>query len=1315
MPPIIRRGAHVEPLLWDYYERFPFVALPEPPAVKRSALSIHHNFAVGVVEISDQSKIIALEKTSHGFKVDWESWVGYSAVSWEVFQTERRSEPSLFRAMIGRDDYYNFRYTDFTKYRCYQILSPEETVKLWGYVERDSDVDRQLQLALLRAPYTFAVVELKYPEENAADKTAKQVEIVSLIEEGWVIRDDDEVPGPAQVAAEKMTVPDGFHIDPIAAEPDIVQPIAFTIDERGRLWVAEGHTYPQRAPEGEGNDRILIFEDADYNGSFETRKVFMEGLNLVSGLEVGFGGVWVGAAPYFMFIADRDGDDKPDGEPRILLDGWGYQDTHETLNSFTWGPDGWLYGCHGVFTHSRVGKPGTPDEERVPLNCAYWRYHPIHHEFEIFASGTSNSWGIDFNEQGQLFSEACVIPHFWHIVQGGYYLRQSNPLGHFNKHVYTNIDTIADHRHYLGDTPHAGNGNSDSVGGGHAHCGLSIYLGDNFPEEYRGRPMLFNLHGHRINQEQLTRSGSGWIAGHGPDLMVSHDQEFMGIDMKYGPEGSVYFIDWYDKQTCHLKLPEVWDRSNGRIYRLRYGNHVPRPVDLRKNSDRELASMHQDKNEWFVRTARRVLQERSISNGNIARDAAYKLYDLLQSDPDETVRLRALWTLHSVRILDEEDLISLLRDPDEYIRAWAVQFLMEDRSPTAAPSPQVIHYLTYLAHKDPSPVVRLYVASALQRLPGEHCWNIIEGLATHSDDASDHNLPQMIWFGTEPHVLENPQRALRVAVQSQIPLLTNHIARRAGSDETARDTVLAAAMNVTEVNVRAQLLAGLSESLRGQADLSMPKTWKSAFGVLEPKADADQRKILMELAIAFGDQSAFPLLREILANTSAPEAERKRALSILSKGSDTSLPPVLHALLADSAFRLDALKALSAYDHPATPSAIFAALADCSIEEKRAAMGVLASRASYAGALLSAIESNTLSRDQMPSFIARQIKNLNDSALSQKLSEVWGKIDETPSRILEEIERYRTALAPEKLATADLQNGRLVFSQTCASCHTLFGAGNQIGPDLTGSNRADLGYILENILNPNAIIGRDYQLHIITLKDGRVLSGMIRGETDSAITLQLVDTSDVVAKSQIAESVEVPTSMMPPGLLTALNDNQTRDLIAYLASPSQIPLPGEAPYIDPKTGKVDGALEGETLKIIAKTGTAAPQAMGGFPAGNWSGDNQLWWTGNKIGDELTVAFDVEDSGKHELFAAFTQAIDYGTIQLSLNGTRIGQAVDCFNASVTTTGPLSFGTHEFATGRNQLTIKVTARNPKATGTMVGVDYLWLKAERREQGT
>jgi putative membrane-bound dehydrogenase-like protein len=1288
-----------------------------------------------------KTRIIALEATENGFKVDWESWVGYSPIEWGRFVTEKMQEPSEFRAMIGRDDFYDFRYANSLEYRCYQIRDPEEKHRLWGYVERNGEIDRKLQRAMLRSPYAFLVVKLRYPSNNPKDEKGAQVEIVELVEEGWVLRDDndpieengvfffrddndtketgakdEEIGGvdeavlsgkeSATLAAKKMDVPEGFHIDFIAAEPDIVQPIAFTIDERGRLWVVEGNTYPKRAREGEGQDRILIFEDADHDGSFETRKVFMDGLNLVSGIEVGFGGVWIGSAPYLMFIPDRDKNDEPDGKPRVLLDGWGYQDTHETLNSFLWGPDGWLYGCHGVFTHSKVGKPGTPEEERVPLNCGYWRYHPIDHEFEVFAQGTSNPWGLDYDDYGQFFSEACVIPHFWHVIQGAYYLRQSNPLGHFNKNVFTNIETIADHRHYVGSNPHAGNEVSGSAGGGHAHSGLTIYLGDNFPAEYRNRPFFFNLHGHRMNQERLSRRGSGWVAMHAPDLMLSHDEQFMGVAVKYGPEGSLYFIDWHDKQTCHLKLPEAWDRSNGRIFRMRYGEHKVRKVDLSKKSDVDLARLQFHKNDWYVRTSRRLLQERLISTRGISGRAIRSLRAPMVEHDDVTRRLRALWALHAVRVLRQDDLIDLVRDKEEYMRAWAIQLLMEDRSVQKPPPAQVLHYLSYLAHKDPSPLVRLYVTSALQRLPYEHRWNVVEGLVLHEEDAGDHNLPQMIWVGAEPLVQQNPQRALRIALDSKIPLLTDHIARRAGATTKGADAVLDAVTRTNDPTLQNRLLGALVQSIHGRADVPMPPMWPKTFQSLKDRGDKTQDGLLLALAISFGDQSAFPMLLETLSKKSRPLDDRRRVFGILAKGKAPGLPKVLHGLLGEKVLRLEALKALAAYDEPATPGALLGGFKDFSREEARVAVNTLASRPSYAAQLLSAVERGALERGAVSSVAARQIKSLGDPKLVEKLAAVWGKVDESPAAIQEQIAGYKKKLTADLLKKADRRSGRAVFDQACASCHTLFGAGKEIGPELTGSNRADLDYILENILNPNAGIGKDYQLNLVTMKDGRVLAGMIRGETDSAVTLQLIDNVEVAPKSQIASIEPAPTSMMPPGLLSTLSEEQTQNLIAYLASPLQVPLPGQV-FLDPKTGKVAGAIEGESLKIIAKTGNANPQSMGAYPLGKWSGDRHLWWTGAKPGDELVTEFDVSEAGNYDVFIGLTKAIDYGIVEVRIDGKEVGDPIDLFSNGVISTGPISLGVHELKAGPHQLSFKITGANPKAAKAyMVGLDYVWL---------
>ena len=379
---------------------------------------------------------------------------------------------------------------------------------------------------------------------------------------------------PPKEAAAAMTVPPGFKVTLFAGEPDVHQPIAFAIDDRGRLWVAEAFAYPIRQPADKARDQIVIFEDKDNDGQFDSKKVFADRLNLVSGIELGFGGVWVGSAPELLFIPDKDGDDRPDGPPRVVLDGWGYQDTHEMLNSFTWGPDGWLYGCHGVFTNSRVGKPGTPDKDRIPLNGAIWRYHPTKERFEVFAHGTSNPWGFDFDANGQSFLTSCVIPHLYQMIPGGRYERQAGQ--HFEPYTYDDIKTIADHRHYVGNIrDHAWWGSTPlppdatlAAGGGHAHSGAMIYQGDAWPAEYRGSIFMNNIHGARINRDILKPVGSGFVGSHAPDLLVANDSWSQILSLKSGPDGNVYMIDWYDGQQCHLADPNRHDRSNGRIFKV---------------------------------------------------------------------------------------------------------------------------------------------------------------------------------------------------------------------------------------------------------------------------------------------------------------------------------------------------------------------------------------------------------------------------------------------------------------------------------------------------------------------------------------------------------------------------------------------------------------------------------------------------------------------------------------------------------------------------------------------------------------------------
>jgi putative membrane-bound dehydrogenase-like protein len=503
--------------------------------------------------------------------------------------------------------------------------------------------------------------------------------------------------------------------------------------------------------------------------------VFVDKLNLISGIELGFGGVWVGAAPNLLFIPMDEGGDKPSGPPRILLDGFGYQDTHETLNTFTWGPDGWLYGTHGVFTHSNVGKPGAPDSERLRLNAGIWRFHPTNHVFEVFAEGTSNPWGLDFNDYGHAFTTVCVIEHLFHVVQGARYTRQAG--NHFNPHIFDDIKTVADHVHWVGRKgPHAGNSRSGVAGGGHAHVGAMIYLGgDGWPAEYRDSILMNNIHGHRTNTDRLERRGSGYTATHGPDFLLANDSWSQMLNFRYGPDGSVHVIDWYDKNQCHSSHPEIHQKSLGRIFRISHETDRWVNVDLRTQSSAALVDMQLHRNDWYVRHARRILQERGPDAKVHAR-----LRGMLHNNPDVTRKLRALWGLHVTGGLSEADLLPLLAHENEYLRSWAVYLLVQD----ASPSEGALARFAEMARQDSSALVRLYLASALQRVAPEKRWDVLAGLVAREEDAADHNQPLMAWYAAESLAALDMDRALTLAADAKLPNIFSYMVQRVAAIES---------------------------------------------------------------------------------------------------------------------------------------------------------------------------------------------------------------------------------------------------------------------------------------------------------------------------------------------------------------------------------------------------------------------------------------------------------------------------------------------------------------------------------------------------
>lgn len=951
------------------------------------------------------------------------------------------------------------------------------------------------------------------------------------------------LPNPSKDLPE-MRVQDGFQVELIAKEPDVKQPIAFCFDERGRMWVAEAFSYPNRQPEGQGKDRITILEDADGNGSFETKKTFCEGLNLVSGIEVGFGGVWVGAAPYLMFIP-KDANDKA-GEPKILLDGFGYQDTHETLNSFLWGPDGWLYGNQGVFNTSAIGKPGAEAKDRVTMRAGVWRYHPVRHVFEVFCHGGSNQWGLDYNSNGHLFMTHCRS--FWgkggttHAIRNGHFWNQAN--ANYPSFVSaTAPDFAPELQNYLPASARydsgeggAGKPGTTAVYGGHSHVGTMIYNGDNWPAIYRDHLFTHNLHGHQLNHQHMVRTGSGYETLHaGYDLLYSSAPDYIPVDLQTGPDGAVYVIDWTDTQHCHNPDDEKWDRSNGRIYRISWKEtYKPVKVDLGKMADDQLLKLQRSDSDWNARMARKLIQERPAPFDAVANGVTM----ISQPDAAPELKLRLMWLLHGAKALDKLQMEPLIKSSSDIVRSWTIQLATEE----AGKSKLSYETLLNLAQTDPSPTVRLALASVLPNLDAKTVLEVASALAMHGEDKDDRFLPKMIWFGLARVIEQDWARGLALAEKTPMPSLADSIRWFAGKSPEGREALVKTLKTTRDLKL-------LAFSLKDEAKVEMPKAWPQVRSDLSDQSDqSDASDMIRQISALFGDKVVLAEMRALLADTSKAMPQRKAAFDLLKRTGDAEATPVFVKLLDEPAFSSAVIPLLSRSKDVGVATGLMMRFETLSPTDRSAALGVLTSRAELAKPLLEAVYAGTFDKKHLSSLQIRQMRNLNHAEINTLLDATWGKVNESSAAAKASIAKIKQAYESAPLWAFNAKAGEQSFQQLCAVCHAMGGVGGKLGPDLAGSWRNGLDYFLENIIDPNAVVGDNFQLHVLTKKDGSVVSGVIEQETDTAITARTVTESVVISKSDLKDRQKTPVSLMPPGLLEALPERKALELLKYLLS-----------------------------------------------------------------------------------------------------------------------------------------------------------------------
>jgi putative membrane-bound dehydrogenase-like protein len=946
-----------------------------------------------------------------------------------------------------------------------------------------------------------------------------------------------------------MTVPAGFAVELVAAEPLVRQPVAIDFDDRGRLWVIQYLQYPNPAglarvtvdrfsrtrydkipeppPKGpRGEDRLTILEpDPDRPGKLRG-KDFVSGLNLASGFAFGQGGVFVLNPPYLLFYADHDRNDVPDADPEVLLTGFGMDDAHSVANSLTWGPDGWLYGCQGSTVTASI--------RGIEFQQGVWRYHPRTKEFELFCEGGGNSWGLDFDRHGNLLYSTNNGGYVMlHGVQGAYLWKQFGKHGELhNPHAYGYFDHV----------PH------ENFQGGHVTVGGIVYRGGAFPASFEGKYIAGDLLGHGVYWHDIEPRGTTFRTRHGGELLIANDTWFATSDVCLGPDGCVYVADWSDARTAHPDPDATWDRSNGRIYRIAYGDYQqPAAFDLNNLSSQDLQKLLSHRNHWFAVRARRILAER--------RDPALipSLLAQVRKAKEDEPALEALWALNVSGGWSEVIGRELLSHQSQYVRSWTVRLLGDTKQVETETS----RMLAEMAAKDESPLFRSQLACTARRLPAHDALPILKRLLVRNLDDADPYIPLLLWWAVETHALQSQAELVSFLTtddHGKIPLIQSFILPRLvrryaaegteATDESAAKLLAAAAKDALPPLVAALELGLQARPSAARQRLANPlREWLQT----EHKQRADDLA-LMRILVRAGDDG---VVRSALAKATDPRGrgdDRVSLLQALPQSGAANLSPAVAQLLAASEpepIRLAALSALGQLGADDTPANLFAQYPQMTDRLKAAARSALLGRKAWAAAALAAVESGKLPAKDFTPDELRLVAEHGDRALDDLVRKHWGTVGPgTPEEKLAEVRRLNNDL---RAASGDAKVGKTLFTKHCASCHKLFTEGATVGPDLTFANRTDRDYLLVSLVDPSSVIRKEFLTYSARLDDGQVVSGLIAEQGAQQVTFFNAKAEKVlVPRSSIEELRESAVSLMPDNLYREFKPQELRDLFAYL-------------------------------------------------------------------------------------------------------------------------------------------------------------------------
>ena len=964
-------------------------------------------------------------------------------------------------------------------------------------------------------------------------------------------------------AQKKFTVPKGFEVRIFASEPDVANPIGMSFDEKGRLWIVEGYEYPYEKKKGEtrkGRDRVICLEDPDGTGKATKRTVVVEDLWLASGICYGNGGIYVGQAPYLLFYPITETPTGPKaGERQILLTGFGLDDKHELINSLCWGPDGWLYFTQGVFTHSNIVNPTTPDAKPIPFDAGVGRYHPKKQIFEVWADGISNQWGIDWDKDGNAFVSACVIDHIWHVVHGGVYKRQGGtPNVPYTYDLLGSINKDG-HRHHMA-----------------AYAGINIYQGNLFPKEYLGTAFMGNIHGNCIDQDKLTPDGSSFRAtdmrtkDQTGEFLEANDDWFRPVSTQTGPDGALWIMDWYDKYPCYQnsKAPDL-DRERGRIWRVVYvgneaGKVLPtheKGMDINALKDDDLVKMLTHNNVWQRRTAQRIFTERFS-----ASDKLPAILKLITSDIPVQAKQAMVWTGADVIYAGDMALLNRLAESENpATRAWVARLAGEE----------LLHRSTWLRileklAADSDPAVLAAVAESTRLLTSQDTSKIISSLINHPDVINDPHIPFLIWRAVEVQLMRpgnsaeflsklattNDHAQRQINDNSMLQIISKKSIRRLidANDKQSIEMVIAM-LNTQKDHPRmtAGFIEGLLESQKSRGGKRPAGTEKLDIAGLSSNKDKEIANFTLRLAAIWGDAAAIENGLAPLASPNASDADKINALQLAQQiSNDATRSAVAHFMQSNpnDGLKLIAIRTLGTIGDDNSATTILDLFKSLSPQSRRDSVEILLSRLTWTKMLLKAVENKQASKDDFSASALRTLSKQKDEGVQVMFKKVIGTYH-APDASKEPIIAAKRKIM-EDGKPVDYKAGHELAQKTCLVCHTFFGEGMHVGPDLTGSGRANLDALLHNVIDPNEVIGAGYENTMIETKDNRTLAGRLIEETpDHVKLLGAGDKEDVIAKSDIATRRTEKISVMPEGLIDQMKDDEVRNLLSYILHPPQ--------------------------------------------------------------------------------------------------------------------------------------------------------------------